>query len=102
MNIRNPDIHEAIDLIRIGDTERYRWLVGSRSASDVDKEPGIRELNVSRRPAGVACAQDAAAENLFVEMSRPVDVGDGEEVRNGEPILGGHLKALRFDLYGGR
>lgn len=100
LNIRDTDIHKAIDLVWIGNTERYRRLVGGRPASDVDDEPGIRDLNVSRRTTAVACAQNATTENRLVEASRSVDVGDGEEVSDGEPHPGGHLIALLLDLYG--
>src|SRR5271154_3366543 len=54
-NIRNANIHKAADLIRVSeDAKRYRWLVGGRSASDVDKQPRIRDLNVPRRALAVA------------------------------------------------
>src|SRR6202140_2482219 len=37
LDIRNADIHKAVDLIGVGDAERYRRLVGCRPAPDVDK-----------------------------------------------------------------
>jgi len=49
-------------------------------ASDVDDQPSIRDLNVPRRTLAVASAQNAAAEDLFIRISRPVDVGDGDEM----------------------
>jgi hypothetical protein len=63
--------------------------IGGLSAPDVYNEPCIRDQNMPGRTFAVAAAQDASAENLFVEASRSVDVGDGEEVRNGEPFPGG-------------
>jgi hypothetical protein len=56
LNIRDADIHKTTDLIRVGDAERYRRLVGGRPAPDVDKEPHIRDLNVPGRAAAVASA----------------------------------------------
>src|SRR5580700_6423809 len=99
LNIGNADIHKTADLIRVGDPERYRRLVGGRPAPDVDKEPHIRDLNVPGRAAAVASAQNATAEDRFIEASRSFDVGDGEKVRDGEPFARGHLIALLFDLY---
>jgi len=100
LNIRNTDIHKAVDLVRVGDAERYRRLVGGWPASDVDKEPRIRDLNVPGCAAAVASAQNATAENRFVSASRSVDVDNGDEVCDGEPVPGGHLIALLSDLYG--
>src|SRR5580698_2874507 len=99
LDIRNADIHKAVDLIRVGDAERHRRLVGGGPAPDVDKEPGIRELNIRRRAVAVACAQNATAEDLLIEASRPADVGDGEKMCDGEPLAGGHLIALLSYLY---
>ena len=84
----------TVDHVRVRDAERYRRFVGSRPASDVDKKPRIRNLNVRRCAAVVAAAQNATAENCFVVASRPVDVGDGEEVCDGETVTGGHLIAV--------
>src|ERR1700680_4664387 len=53
LNIRNADIHKAVDVIRVGDAKRYRRLVGGRPAPGVDKEPCIRDLNVRRRAVAV-------------------------------------------------
>jgi hypothetical protein len=79
LNIRNVDIQEAADLIRVGgDAECYRRLVRGRPAPDVDNQPSIRDLNVPRRTLAVASAQNAAAEGLFIKISRSVDVGDGD------------------------
>ena len=100
LNIRNTDIHKAVDLVRVGDAERYRRLVGGRAASDVDKEPRICDLNVRRCAAAVAFAQNAPPENRFVEASRSVDVGDGEEVCDGEPIPG--ARSAGRPVYTGR
>jgi hypothetical protein len=49
--------------------------------------------------AAVASAQNATAEDRFVEASRSVDVGDGEKMRDADPLPRGHLIALLFDLY---
>ena len=87
-NIGNSEIHKAVDSISVGNAERYRWLIGRRAASDVQDHPNIRELKVRRRIA-VTQGQDASAEDLFVVASRSLDVGDGEEVRDGEPVRGG-------------
>src|ERR1700691_4054134 len=101
LNIRNTDIHEAADLIRVGeDAERYRRLVRGGPASHVDNEPRIRDLNVPRRTLAIASAQNAAAEDRFIEISRSVDVGDSEKVCDGEPVARWHLIALLVDLYG--
>ena len=48
LNIRNTNIHKAVDLVRVGDAQRYCRLVRGRAASDVDKEPRIRELKITR------------------------------------------------------
>ena len=51
LNICNADIHEAVDCIGVGgDAERYRWFVGCRAAPDVDNEPRVRDLDVTRAP----------------------------------------------------
>src|SRR5580698_7772789 len=83
LNIRNADIHKAVDLIRVGDAERYRRLVRGRPAPNVQYHPNIRELKVRRRVA-VTHGQNASAENLFVVASRSLDVGDGEKMRDGD------------------
>src|ERR1700722_8950744 len=100
MNIRNADIHKAVDQIGVGgDAERYRWFVGCRTAPDVDNEPRVRDLDVPGRAAAVASAQYATSEDRFVESSRSFDVGDGEKVRDGKSILRRHLIAFLLDLY---
>src|SRR5580693_6400496 len=99
MNIRNADIHEAADFIRVGkDAQRYRRLVRGGSAPNVHNEPRVRDLNVPGRTLAVASAQNAAAENLFIEISRSIDVGDRNKERDGEPVARGHLIAFLFDL----
>src|ERR1700677_3927771 len=99
MNIGNADIHEAADLIGIGgDAERCIWLVGRRAAPGVDDEPSVGDLEVARRAALVASAVDAAAEDLLVKAERSFDVGDGEKVRDGEPLLRRHLIGFLPDL----
>jgi len=89
MDIRNADIHKAVDPIRVGDAERYRRLVGGRPAPDLDEEPSIRDLNVRGRAFAVASAQNATAEDLLIEAGRPVDVGNGEKMCDGEPLARG-------------
>ena len=86
MNIRNPEIHKAVDVILVGDAERYRRLIRGRAAANVQNHPDIRKLKVRRRVA-VTHAQNARAEDLFVVASRSFDVGDGEKVCDGKPIL---------------
>ena len=34
MNVRYAEVHEAIDVIRVGDAERYRRFIGRRAAAD--------------------------------------------------------------------
>src|ERR1700723_2144204 len=99
LNIGNAEIHKAVDVIRIRDAERYRGLIRGRPAPDVQNHPDIRKLKVPRRVA-VTQAQNASAENLFVVMSRSLDVSDGEKLRDADPLSRGHLIALLFDLYG--
>jgi hypothetical protein len=68
LNIRNADIQKAADLIRVGGyAKRYRRLVWGGPAPDIDNQPRIRDLNVPRRTFAVAQAQNAAAEDFFVE-----------------------------------
>src|SRR5215469_2189798 len=99
LNIRNAEIHKAIDVIGVGDAERYRRLIRSRPTADVQNHPYIRKLKVRRRVA-VAQAQNARAENLFVIASGPLDVGDGEKMRDADPLARRHLIAFLVDLYG--
>src|ERR1700674_1491297 len=96
---RNANIHEAIDVIRVGNAERHRRLVRGGPASDVEDEPRISDLNVTGCVA-VAQAQDASAKVPFVVASRSFDVGDGEKNRDADPLARGHLIVLLFDLYG--
>src|SRR5271155_3301689 len=99
-NIRNAEIHKAVDVIRVGDAERYCRLVRGGPAPNVQNHPDICKLKVRRRVA-IAHGQDASAEDLFVVASRSLDVGDGEKMRDADPVLRGHLIALLFDLYAG-
>src|ERR1700720_4381230 len=99
LNIRNAEIHKAVDVIRVGDAERYRRLFGGRPPPDVQNHPDIRELKVRRRVA-VTHGQNASAEDLFVVAGRSLDVGDGEKMRDADPLSRGHLIALLFDLHG--
>jgi hypothetical protein len=48
----------------------------------------------------MASAQNGAAEDPFIKIGRSVDVGNRDEICDGEPLAGGHLIALLFDLYG--
>lgn len=81
------DIRKAADLVPLGeDAERDRRPVRRGPAPEVDHEPTIRDLNVARRAFAVAPTLDAAAEDRFGEASRPVDVGDGEKMRDSEPL----------------
>jgi hypothetical protein len=98
MNICNADIHKAVDMVRVGDAKRYRRLVGSRASSDIEKEPGICNLNVRRGPIAIACAQNLAAEDCFVVVSRSADIGDGKKMCDSEPLLWGHLITPLLDL----
>src|SRR6202021_1295028 len=81
LNIRNAEIHKAVDVVRVGDTERYRRLIRGRPAPNVQNHPDIRKLKVPRRVA-VTQAQNASAEDLFVVASRPLDFSAGENWRN--------------------
>jgi hypothetical protein len=98
LDIRNAEVHKAVDVILVGDAERYRRLIRGRPASNVQNHPDIRRLEVPRRVA-VTQAQNASAEDLFVVASRSLDVGDGEKMRDADPLSRGHLIALLFDLY---
>src|SRR5580693_6911629 len=98
LNIRNAEIHKAVDVIRVGDAERYRRLIRGRPAANVQNHPDIRKLKVRRRVA-VTHGQNASAENLFVVASRSLDIGDGEKMRDADPLSRGHLIALLVDLY---
>src|SRR6185369_13217618 len=94
----NPEIHKAVDVIRVGDAERYRRLIRGRPASNIQNHPDIRKLKVSRCVA-VTQAQNASAEDLLVVASRSLDVGDGQKMCDADPLFRGHLVALLLDLY---
>jgi hypothetical protein len=81
-----------------GDTERYRWFVWCRTAPDVDNEPRVRDLHVSRRALAVASAQNATAEDRFIEANRSVNIGDGEKLCHRESVTRRHLIAFLFNL----
>src|SRR3984885_7763072 len=98
LNIRNAEIHKAVDVIRVGDAQRYRGLIRGWPAPNVQNHPDVRKLKVPRRVA-VTQAQNASAEDLFVVASRSLDVGDGEKMRDADPLSWGHLIALLLDLY---
>src|SRR6202043_1955844 len=97
LNIRNAEIHKAVDVIRVGDAERYRRLIRGRTAPNVQNHPDIRKQKVRRRVA-VTQGQNASAEDLFVVTSRSLNVGDGEKLRDADPLSRGHLIALLLDL----
>jgi hypothetical protein len=63
-----------------------------RTAPDVDNEPRVRDLDVPRRAAAVASAQNATSEDRFVKSSRSFDVGDGEKVRDGVNLSCGGIR----------
>ena len=50
------------------------------------------------RTLAVASAQNAAAKDLFIEISRSIYVSDGDKKCDRKPVPGGHLIALLFDL----
>src|SRR5208282_1449209 len=101
MNVRHAEIHKAVDVIRVGDAERYRRLIRSRPAANVQNHPDIRKLKV-RRCIAVTHGQNAGAKDLFVVASRSFEVGDGEKTRDTDPHFRGHLVALLVDFYGVR
>jgi len=68
--------------------ERNRRLIRGRPASNVQNHPDIRKLKVPRRVA-VTEAQNVSAEDLFVVTSRSLDVGDGEKIRDADPLSKG-------------
>src|SRR5580700_1416587 len=98
LNVRNAEIHKAVDVIRIRDAERYRRLIRGRAASNVQNHPDIRKLKVPWRVA-ITQAQNASAEDLFIVASRSLDVCDGKKMRDADPLSRGHLIALLPDLY---
>jgi hypothetical protein len=53
---------------------------------------------VPRRTLAVASAENAAAEDLLIKISRSVDVGDGDEMCDGESVARGHLIVLLLDF----
>src|SRR5271167_4226027 len=99
LNIGDAEIHKAVDVIRVGNAERYRRLIRGRPAPHVQNHPDIRQLRVRRR-VGVAHAQNASAEDLFVVASRSLNVGDSQKMRDADPLPRGHLITLLVDLYG--
>src|SRR5262249_55967079 len=82
-----------------GDAERYCWFVRCPTAPDVDDEPRVRDPEVPRRAPAVASAQNYPSEDRLVKSKRSFDVGDGDKVRDGKPILRRHLIAFLLDLY---
>src|SRR5271155_4719668 len=98
-NIRNAEIHKAVDVIRVGDAERYRRLIRGGPTPNVQNHPDIRKLKVRGRVA-VTHGQNASAEDVFIVASRSLDVGDGEKMRDADPLSRRHLVALLIDLDG--
>jgi len=84
----HAEIHKAVDVIRVRDAERYRRLIRGRPAPNLQNHPDIRKLKVPRRLA-VTQAQNANAEDPFVGASRSLDVGDGEKLRDADPLARG-------------
>src|SRR5579862_3227143 len=99
LNVRNAEIHKAVDVIGVRDAERYRRLIRGWAAPYVQNHPDIRKLKVGRRVA-VTHGQNTSAEDLLVVASRSLDVGNGEKMRDADPLARGHLVALLFHLYG--
>src|ERR1700689_1430346 len=66
---------------------------------DVDNEPRVRDLDVTRRALAIASAQNATTEDRFVKSKRSFDVGDGDKVCDGNAVLRRHLIGFLFDLY---
>jgi hypothetical protein len=52
-----------------------------------------------RPTLAIASAQNSTTEDLFIEISRSIDVGDGDKKCDREPVAGRHLIALPFDLH---
>ncbi len=46
-------------------------------------------------------AQNAPAKDLLVKLRRPFDIGDGDEMRDGEAFARRHFIIFLFDLYHG-
>src|ERR1700689_446200 len=83
-------------------------LAGTLSVTDglsgVGPPPGLTRSHVfaiwcTRRAFAVAPAQNATSEDRFVKSKRSLDVGDGEKVCDGNPILRRHLIGFLLDLY---
>jgi hypothetical protein len=64
LNIRNAEIHKAVDVIWFGDAERYRRLIRGRPAPDIQNHLNIRKLKIRRRVA-VPHGQNASADALL-------------------------------------
>jgi len=59
----------------------------------------VCDLDVTRRTLAIAFAPNTSSEDRFVKSKRSLDVGDDDEVRDGDPILRRHLIGFLFDLY---
>ena len=57
MNIRNAEIHKAVDVIRVGNAERYRRLIRGWPATNIQDHPDIRKLKVPWRVAVASAAE---------------------------------------------
>src|SRR5580698_569848 len=53
LDVRHAEIHETIDVIRIGRAKHHRRLVGRGPSPDVDDHPYIREPQIPRRTLAV-------------------------------------------------
>src|SRR3984885_8724549 len=86
LDVRDPDVHEAGGpgwILRC--LERDRGLVVGRATADVDDDPGVGERDIR----WFARYDGLAAEHLGVEAAGPFDVGNGDELRDGDLIGGG-------------
>ena len=48
LNVRNADIHEATDMIRIGSAKRHRRFIRCGTAANVENEPYVGDFDVRR------------------------------------------------------
>ena len=58
-------------------------------------------MSFSWRTVAVASAQNASAEDRFIEANRSADIGDSEKLRHRESVARGHLIVLLLDVYRG-
>ena len=89
MDIRDADIHEAAELVRVG-----RVLSVTVGLSGVGPPPTLTIIHVLAiwMYPGAPCrhpAQDAASEDFFVKSDRSFNIGDGEKMRDSKPVMRG-------------